>query len=127
MARVLASQTDTHAHGPLRRACNHGSSAPTPCRTTRRFRPTAARAAGRRRGGSRKHCVIAASGSTLPKWWPYLNDLADALIVRGFQVWLLGDLRDLQLKARPGLHVVGTTWSIREAMTFALQSELVIG
>jgi len=94
-----------------------------------RFYPTEdeIRAAGRRRGGSRKHCVIAASGSTLPKWWPYLNDLADALIVRGFQVWLLGDLRDLQLKARPGLHVVGTTWSIREAMTFALQSELVIG
>lgn len=85
------------------------------------------RLAGKRRGASRRHAVIAASGSTLPKYWPYIGPLADALIARGFTVTVLGELRGLQLAPRAGLQVIGQGWPIREALTFAQQAELVIG
>lgn len=94
-----------------------------------RFYPTEdeIRLAAKRRGASRQHAVIAASGSTLPKFWPYTSDLADALITRGYTVTVLGDLRGLQLAPRAGLNSIGTQWSIRDALTFAQQAELVIG
>lgn len=79
------------------------------------------------RGAHPKHAVIAPSGSTLPKFWPYTSELAAQLIARGFQVWVLGDLRDLRLPEHAALHVIGTTWPIRDAMAFAQQAEIVIG
>lgn len=75
----------------------------------------------------RKTAVIAASGSTMPKWWPHVDALADQLIARGYEVWVLGELRKLQLAKRPHLHVVGIDWSLREALAFAQIADLVVG
>lgn len=80
-----------------------------------------------RRSTGTKHAVIAPSGSTLPKFWPYVPDLAGQLIARGFEVWVLGDLRGCALPEHASLHVIGTQWPIREAMAFTQQAELVIG
>lgn len=75
----------------------------------------------------RRVAVIAVSGSTLPKYWPHVDELAAALVQRGLQVWILGDLRDRPLAKQPGVHVIGKGWTIREAMAFSLQAEVVIG
>lgn len=94
-----------------------------------KFYPTQeerSQALGRKAAG-RKTAVIAASGSTMPKWWPHVGPLADALITRGYDVWVLGELRALQLAPRPHLHVVGTDWPLREALTFAQCADLVVG
>jgi len=75
----------------------------------------------------RKTAVVAVSGSTLPKFWPYVEELAAGLIERGYAVWLLGDMRDLQLAPREHLHAVGKGWPMRQALAFAQQADVVIG
>lgn len=75
----------------------------------------------------RKSAVFAVSGSTLPKYWPYVEELVSALIARGFGVTVLGEMRGLKLEARAGLQVVGQDWSIREALAFAQAADLVVG
>ena len=94
-----------------------------------RFYPDAdelARARGRRTPG-RPLAVLAASGSTLPKFWPHLDPLADALIERGFTVYIVGDLRGRNFAKRPHLHAVGKGWPIRDALALAQRADLVIG
>lgn len=71
--------------------------------------------------------VIAASGSTAPKFWPYLEQLADGLLERGWEVWILGDLKGQEFAHRTGLHVIGTQWAMRQACTWARQADLVVG
>jgi ADP-heptose:LPS heptosyltransferase len=80
-----------------------------------------------RKARGRRTAVIAASGSTLPKWWPHVGALADQLIGRGYDVWVLGELRALQFAPRPHLHVIGISWSLRESLTFAQHADLVVG
>jgi ADP-heptose:LPS heptosyltransferase len=76
---------------------------------------------------ARKSCVFAVSGSTLPKFWPYVDELVTALIARGYAVWVMGELRGLKLAPREHLSVVGRDWSIREALAFAQHADLVVG
>jgi ADP-heptose:LPS heptosyltransferase len=79
------------------------------------------------RAGAGKVAVIAPSGSTLPKFWPYLNELADGLLARGYRCWVLGDLRTQHMPPRKGLEVIGMGWSVREAFAFAQVADLVVG
>jgi FkbM family methyltransferase len=71
--------------------------------------------------------VLSGAGSTAPKFWPYLEELAVALIEAGFEVWILGDLRGQTFAEREHLHAIGTAWPIRQAMTWAQGADLVIG
>lgn len=71
--------------------------------------------------------VLAASGSIVPKFWPYLDELADGLLARGFEVYILGDLRGQTFRYRGGLHAIGTEWTMRQACTWAWQADIVIG
>jgi len=101
--------------------------------TSRRYQqrfvatPEERSAAALRQVPGRKSAVFAVSGSTLPKFWPYVSDLCDGLIARGYDVWVLGEMRGLALAPRAGLHVVGRGWGIREALAFAQLADLVAG
>lgn len=70
--------------------------------------------------------VIAVSGSTLPKFWPHVGEFALRLADSGIHVALVGDLRDV-LVEHPLVHVIGTTWSMREAITLAQLADGVVG
>jgi ADP-heptose:LPS heptosyltransferase len=100
-----------------------------PRKFAQKFYPTAAETtvARERVTTDRKTAVFAVSGSTLPKFWPYVDELVNALIERGYAVWILGELRGLKLEPRPHMHVVGREWSIRDALTFSQIADLVVG
>jgi ADP-heptose:LPS heptosyltransferase len=83
--------------------------------------------AKKERGDASLCAVIAASGGTLPKFWPYLDELVDGLIARGFAVWVSGLTHGMHFAPRAGLHVIGTAWPMRQAMAFAKQADLVLG
>lgn len=100
-----------------------------PRKYAQRFFPTASEVAQAelRRAGCAKVAVVTGSGSTMPKFWPYLDELADGLIARGYDVFMLGDMRTAVLRPRQGLTVVGTQWPIREALAFSQLADVVIG
>jgi ADP-heptose:LPS heptosyltransferase/predicted SAM-dependent methyltransferase len=80
-----------------------------------------------------EHCgdapmvVIAASGSTLPKFWPHLPFLVEQLADAGVHVVVLGDLREMKLAKRERVTVIGTQWPIREAMVLTQVADVVVG
>lgn len=100
-----------------------------PLRYAQKFYPTAKETAEARDRADtdRKVAVFAVSGSTLPKFWPYVDELVNGLIERNHAVWIMGELRGLKLDARPHLKVIGREWSIREALAFAQIADLVVG
>jgi len=100
-----------------------------PRKFAQKFYPTAEETAAARARCTtdRKVAVFAVSGSTLPKFWPYVDELIDALLARGFDTWVLGELRGLRIAPRAGLHVVGREWTMREALAFSQIADLVVG
>jgi ADP-heptose:LPS heptosyltransferase len=100
-----------------------------PRKFAQKFYPTAEEVAqaAARNTTDRKTAVFAVSGSTLPKFWPYADELVNGLIARGYSVWVMGELRDLELAPRPFLEVPGRTWSIRETLAFSQIADLVVG
>lgn len=71
--------------------------------------------------------VIAVSGSTPPKFWPWVVPLTWALAQRGWHVALLGDMRALKMDPTERISVIGTTWPMREALALAKRATVVIG
>ena len=100
-----------------------------PRKWAQRFFPTAdeTREALGRVTAHRKTAVFAISGSTLPKFWPYADELLQGLVQRGYDVWVMGDLRGCALTPRKGVHVVGLGWSIRQSLAFSLIADVVVG
>jgi len=100
-----------------------------PHRPAVRFHPSAVERAEAAlwASGHGPFALIAASGSTAPKYWPHLPRLVPALLERGLQVVVAGDLRGLALAPRPGLHVLGTARPMREVLALAQQADVVIG
>lgn len=100
-----------------------------PRKFAQKFYPTPeeTKQAAARQTSDRKSAVFAVSGSTLPKFWPYVTELVDGLIARGYTVWVMGELRGLKLTPRPHLEVPGRTWSIRESLAFTQMADLVVG
>ncbi len=70
--------------------------------------------------------AIAASGSTWPKWWPYLPQLLEQISNEGWSAVVLGDVR-APLPDLPGVFVPGMSWTIRQAMTFMHFAHACIG
>jgi FkbM family methyltransferase len=83
--------------------------------------------------GAQALIAIAASGSTAPKWWPHLDELLELLahhIGDLVQVAVLGDLKKLdreRAKQWPNVSLIGTDWTIREALAFAQLADAVVG
>jgi ADP-heptose:LPS heptosyltransferase len=71
--------------------------------------------------------VIAASGSTLPKFWPHLPRLVQQLVDAGMHVVVLGDLRDMPMPKHDRVTVIGKQWPMREAMVLAQVADVVVG
>lgn len=135
---MLAVPTDLRFFWPAeerRRLFNHSYLAAVhrlagvPLKFAQRFyatREETAAAAAKMVPGKRA-AVIAVSGSTLPKFWPYVDELTKGLAERGYAMWILGELRGLKPEPRPDLHVIGTTWSIRDTLAFSQLADLVVG
>ncbi len=71
--------------------------------------------------------LINPGGSSVPKWWPYAQDLADALAADGVTSYIVGDLRRVPFQASERVHVVGTGWDIRKLLAFAQLADVVVG
>jgi ADP-heptose:LPS heptosyltransferase len=72
--------------------------------------------------------VLNPSGSSLPKYWPYSQQLMDALAEKQVHCVVLGDLRGKTLVPPKDFgHVIGRDWSIREAMAFSQLADVVVG
>jgi ADP-heptose:LPS heptosyltransferase len=100
-----------------------------------RFYPTPAELEGARTWRA-KNCgeapmvLIAASGSTPPKFWPYLARLVEQLADAGVHAVVVGELRDMKLSTvvQGGrLTVIGTQWPMREVMVLAQVADVVVG
>lgn len=71
--------------------------------------------------------VIAVSGSTQPKFWPWVPVMVAALVERGYHIALVGDMRNLKIEETDRVAVLGTNWPLREALALAKQAQVVIG
>lgn len=71
--------------------------------------------------------MIAASGSTAPKFWPHLPRLVEELAKAGAHVIVAGDLRGMKLAEGDRVTVIGTTWPMRKVLALAQVMDLVIG
>lgn len=72
--------------------------------------------------------VLVPNGSSVSKMWPYAGMFAQRLLEReNVTVVVLGDLRGCEFEAHPRLKVVGETWDVRRAFTFALLADVVVG
>ena len=72
--------------------------------------------------------LIAPSGSSAPKFWPYSGILLRLLAERSIYGIVLGDLRN-QIYEEPETYgkVVGMSWTIRQAATLATLADVVVG
>lgn len=71
--------------------------------------------------------IINPAGSSVPKWWPYAQQLADMLSAEGIHSRIVGDLRWQKFRESRFAKVIGTTWPIRKAFTFAAMADVVLG
>ena len=72
--------------------------------------------------------LINPSGSSVPKWWPYAQELADSLAAERVHSIIVGDLR--MHKFRPAGkfgRVVGADWPIRKLFALAALADVVVG
>jgi ADP-heptose:LPS heptosyltransferase len=72
--------------------------------------------------------LINPSGSSVPKWWPYAQELADMLAAERVHSIIVGDVR--MHKFRPAGkygRVVGTDWPIRKLFALAAMADVVVG
>lgn len=77
--------------------------------------------------GSAPMVVLAPTGSTLPKFWPYTPELSARLAEAGVHAVILGDLRGMEIPAAERVHQLGLTLPIREAIALALVADVVVG
>jgi ADP-heptose:LPS heptosyltransferase len=70
---------------------------------------------------------INAAGSSVPKWWPYAQELADMLSAEGINVRIVGDVRFTKFRESRFTKVIGTTMSIRKVFTLARYADVVVG
>lgn len=77
--------------------------------------------------GAERMVVIAPSGSTAPKFWPHVEELAGMLAAEKTHAVILGDLRGMEIAAGEYVHPVGMAWPIRRAMSLALVADAVVG
>jgi ADP-heptose:LPS heptosyltransferase/predicted SAM-dependent methyltransferase len=95
-----------------------------------KFYPTAAEvatAAARRAQWDGPLVVINPAGSSLPKWWPHAQELADRLAKEKVHSVIVGDLRHVPFHGSEYVHVVGTEWPIRDVFAFAAMADVVVG
>lgn len=95
-----------------------------------RFYPTAdelAWAAEQRAAIDGPVVLINPSGSSLPKWWPHTQDLADRLAAHGIQSRIVGDLRFTKFREGRHVKVIGTGWSLRKLLAFAALADVIVG
>ena len=95
-----------------------------------RFTPTAeelAWAAAERAKIDGKLVLINPAGSSLPKWWPYAQELADMLADEGIHSRIVGDLRHVKFRESRYVKVVGLSWPIRKVFAFAALCDVVVG
>lgn len=71
--------------------------------------------------------LINPTGSTVPKHWPHVQQLIDALDAEGIYSVVLGDLRDLKLTPPRKSKVIGMDWPIRQGLALAQVAEVVVG
>jgi ADP-heptose:LPS heptosyltransferase/predicted SAM-dependent methyltransferase len=67
------------------------------------------------------------SGSSLPKWWPHAQQLADMLSAEGIHSRIVGDLRWTKFRSSRYIGVIGNDWPIRKAFALATLSDAVVG
>lgn len=72
--------------------------------------------------------LINPSGSSVPKWWPYAQQLADMLAGERVYSMIVGDLRTMKfMPAGKYGSVVGMDLPIRKLMTLAALADVVVG
>lgn len=71
--------------------------------------------------------VINAAGSSIPKWWPYAQELADLLSAEGVHTRILGDTRFNKFRESRYIKVLGTNVDIRKAFVLAANADAVVG
>lgn len=72
--------------------------------------------------------VLANTGSTAPKWWPYAPAFCAIMATLGVHVYVVGDLKGLEYTKSEFTHVIPTTqWTMRESIAFAKVADAVIG
>jgi len=96
-----------------------------------RFFPTAAElawAAEERAKIDGPVVLINPSGSSVPKWWPHTQALADRLAAHSIYSRIVGDLRFNQFRpsGKYGL-TIGTDWPLRKLLAFAALADVVVG
>jgi ADP-heptose:LPS heptosyltransferase/predicted SAM-dependent methyltransferase len=77
--------------------------------------------------GDEPMVVIAPTGSTAPKFWPYLQGFLKQLAAVEIHAVILGDLRGMKAPADPRIHEIGLAWPMRKALALALRADVVIG
>jgi ADP-heptose:LPS heptosyltransferase/predicted SAM-dependent methyltransferase len=72
--------------------------------------------------------LINPSGSSVPKWWPYAQELADMLAAERIYSFIVGDMRFTKFRpAGKYGRVIGMDWPIRKLMAFAAMADAVVG
>ena len=72
--------------------------------------------------------VLANTGSTAPKWWPYGPGFCQIMAKLGVHVVVVGDLKGLTYTESAYTHVIGNAkWSMRESIAFAKVVDAVVG
>ena len=72
--------------------------------------------------------VLANTGSTWPKLWPYAPAFAVIMATLQVHVVVVGDLKGLQFPASPFTHVKSPAdWSIRQSIAFSKLADAVVG
>lgn len=72
--------------------------------------------------------VINPAGSSMAKWYPFAQELADQLSAEGIHSRIVGDTRFAKFRPSGKFgQVIGTTRPIREAIALALTADVVVG
>ncbi len=72
--------------------------------------------------------VLANTGSTAPKWWPYAPAFCQIMAAIGVHVFVVGDLKGLEYTESTYTHVVDQSkWTIRQSVAFAKVADAVVG
>jgi ADP-heptose:LPS heptosyltransferase/predicted SAM-dependent methyltransferase len=102
-----------------------------PYQLAQRFFPTAEESAWAQLERSKmkgRVVVLANTGSTAPKWWPYAPVFVQLLAELGIHSVIVGDLKGFEYPRHELVHVMGKdTWPIRQSITFAMHATAVVG
>lgn len=71
--------------------------------------------------------VINPAGSGQYKWWPHWPAAARQIAAEGAHVVILGDAPAIDVPTDERIHVIGRTWSMRDALAFAQLADVVVG